>query len=58
MRTFRNVSRHWALGCIVLSLTLVCLTGCQAMMKGKSKKAHSAQDKFSCGETLPGRNSR
>ena len=41
---------------MVLSLVLTSFVGCQSLMKGKSKaKDPFAQDKFSCGEPLPGR---
>jgi hypothetical protein len=42
---------------LTLCLGLSWLVGCQAMMKTKNKnKDPFAQDKFSCGEALPGRN--
>ncbi|WP_157605573.1 hypothetical protein [Schlesneria paludicola] len=41
---------------IPLCLLLIGAMGCQSMMAAKSKKkATAAQDRFSCGESLPGR---
>jgi len=41
---------------IPLSMLLVGAIGCQSMMAAKAKKERTAaQDRFSCGESLPGR---
>ena len=55
MRYSRRPQFPIALLWATLCLTFISLVGCQAMM-GKSKaKTPNYQDKFSCGEPLPGR---
>lgn len=57
MRPFREIaqlrSTHWFRG-LALCLALSWVVGCTPMMM-KSKKPKIAQDKFSCGDPIPGR---
>jgi hypothetical protein len=56
MKGFRDISQlrstHW-FRALTLCLALSWLVGCTAMMK--TKKPKIAQDKFSCGDPIPGR---
>ena len=55
MKSFRAPKFHSMIRWTTVTLAILCLVGCQAMMKGKSRtKDPFAQDKFSCGESLPG----
>jgi hypothetical protein len=56
MRCIRAAQFRMTFRWVTLCLMLISLVGCQSMVKGKSKaKAPLSQDKFSCGEPLPGR---